>query len=84
LTLCELWLELAAGRKRQRLAYERDVGLAWATEFMARQKELGPKSLDLLLKPRRGRQTKQEVYQVMQQIAAAYGLTLEYRPTVPA
>ncbi len=65
-------------------ARERDVYVAFYTEWMARQKELGPKSLDKLLKPRGGKQTPLEMRAAVMQIAAQYGMKTEFRPKQPS
>ncbi len=71
--MCELWLELEAGRKQAKRAHERDVYLAFYCEFMARQKELGQKSLHALLRTT-NRQTPPEMKQALLHIAEVYGL----------
>ncbi|HEX8030273.1 MAG TPA: hypothetical protein VF491_17485 [Vicinamibacterales bacterium] len=53
LSIRELWLELAADRRRQKHRRERDLSLAWWTESLARQKRLP--SLEKLI----GRATRQ-------------------------
>ncbi len=55
---------------------------AFYTEWMARQKELGPKSLEKLLKIRGGKQTPREMRAAVMQIAAQYGMQTEFRPKV--
>jgi hypothetical protein len=74
-------LELEAGRKRERRAYERDVQLAFLTEYMARQDKLGPESIRKLL-PRTGqrKQTPAEQRVVAEQIRVRYGLKPYFRP----
>jgi hypothetical protein len=76
-----LWLELEAGRKRARREYERDVTLAFLTEFMARQDKLGADSMRKVLpKAARRKQTLAEQRVVVKEIQNRYGLTPYFRP----
>jgi hypothetical protein len=76
-----LWLELEAGRKRARREYERDVTLAFLTEYMARQDKLSAQSMEKVLpKASRRKQTLAEQRVVVEQIRIRYGLKSYFRP----
>lgn len=77
----ELWLEIAAVQRRDRLEYERDVKLAWATEYMARQKTLDNNAMKKLLKHGQPvRQTPAELKAYMEQLSATLGVALRREP----
>ena len=75
----ELWNEFLVARRLIRQRRERDVQLAWMTEWMARQKKLSGESMHILLGTKR-RQSPQEQFAVMQQLAAWTGRRVEFRP----
>lgn len=58
----------------------RDVHLAYATEFMARQKLLGKSSVEKLLGTSERRQTPAQQKMVMQILSARYGIPLRRVP----
>jgi hypothetical protein len=75
--LREVWLEFAAGRDRLQRAREQEITSCWLIAALSRAQKLPPLR-ELLTSGRR--QTPQEQHGVMQQIAAVYGLRLEFRP----
>jgi hypothetical protein len=70
---------LIIARRVIRQRRERDVQLAWMTEWMARQEKLSGESMRILLGTRRT-QSPQEQFAVMQQLSAFTGRQLEFRP----
>lgn len=80
-----MWLELEAGRKQERRAYERDVTLAFLTEYMARQDKLSAQSMQKLLpKASRPKQTVAEQRSIVENIRIRYGLQAYFRPRATA
>lgn len=81
MSLRELWTEMAAGRERARRDLERDVRLAWVTEYMAREKTLNEKSMDRLLTATRStKQTPAQLYSFMTQLSGTIGVPLQRVP----
>ncbi len=79
LRLRELWLELEAGRRRDRRSYERAVIQAYLVEYMARQKELSAASVEHVLRGSH-KQTPAEQRAAIATIQARYGLKSYFVP----